>query len=86
MIYDSPEQKQFILEAVKKYPCTYENALQLANHFGQGIQDGQIIPPKDQPKPKAPPEVPAATDDPNARPANRRNRRALKSVKKGLKG
>jgi len=87
MIYDTPEQKQFVLEAIKKYPCNYENALQLANAFGASIQNGQIIPLKDQPaaKPsKAGQQKPGpeATDDPNAKPANRKERRTLKAVKK----
>jgi len=74
MIYDSIEQKQFILEAVKKFPCNYEQALQLANTFGQGIQDGQVIPLKDQQK--ADPADQAAPT-----PPNRRTRRGMKVVK-----
>ena len=78
MIYDSPEQKQFILEAIKKYPCNYENALQLANTFGQSIQDGQIIPLKDQPAPK-PAKV--GQPAPEALNTNRKGRRAAKKGK-----
>ena len=76
MIYDSPEQKQFILEAVKKFPCNYEQALQLANTFGQGIQDGQVIPPKDQPKAKTADQQPTAPTAPTAPPAQREDPKA----------
>ena len=78
MIYDSPEQKQFILEAIKKYPCNYENALQLANTFGKSIQDGQIIPLKDQPAPKP---AKAGQPAPEVLNTNRRGRRAAKKDK-----
>ncbi len=57
MIFDSQDQKNFLLEAVRKYPCNYEQALQLANAFGQSVQDGQIIDIKRQVK--AFPPVPA---------------------------
>ena len=84
MIYDSPEQKQFVLEAIKKFPCNYEQALQLANTFGLAIQEGQIIPLKDQPKGKPADQVapapPAGKPDPKT---NRKERRTLKAVKKG---
>lgn len=50
MIFDSPEEKNFIQECVRKYPCNYEQALQLANTFGQSIQDGQVIDIKKQHK------------------------------------
>ena len=84
MIYDTPEQKQFIIEAVKKFPCNYEQALQLANHFGQSIQDGTIIPLKDQPKgipsDQVEPKAPSPAEEKTK--ANRKVRRALKSVKK----
>ena len=86
MIYDSPEQKQFVLEAIKKFPCNYEQALQLANTFGLAIQEGQIIPLKDQPKGKPADQVapaPPAKPDPKA---NRKERRTLKAVKKEKKG
>ncbi len=58
MICDSPEQKNFLLEAVRKYPCNYEMALQLANQFGQSIQDAQIIPIKTQHEKFPPPKLP----------------------------
>jgi hypothetical protein len=90
MIYDSPEQKQFILEAIKKYPCNYENALQLANNFGQAIQDGRVVPVKQQleaiplPKPKAA-QVEPNLVEPNAggsgQNGNRKTRRAKKAGK-----
>lgn len=81
MIYDSPEQKAFILECVKKLPTTYEAALQFANLFGQAIQDGQIIPIKDQPKPKAPPAPPAPPGKPKGN-GNRKERRAAEKSAK----
>ena len=84
MIYDSPEQKQFILEAVKKFPCNYEQALQLANTFGKSIQDGQIIPLKDQPAAKP---AKAGQAVPVRIKPNRQARRAVKkATKKGKKG
>jgi hypothetical protein len=88
MIYDSPEQKQFILECVKKFPCNYEQALQLAHTFGPAIQEGQVADPKAQAKafpnkardvqPVKPPAEPAT-------PANRKQRRTAqkKEVKVG---
>jgi hypothetical protein len=42
MIFDSQEQKNFILDAVRKYPTTYGQALQLANEFGEAIQNGEV--------------------------------------------
>lgn len=48
MIFDSEAQKNFVLEAVRKFPTNYETALQLANTFGQSLQEGQIIPIKQQ--------------------------------------
>lgn len=70
MIYDSPEQKNFVLEAVRKFPCNYEQALQLANTFGQSIQDGQIVPGKQQAEAFPPGKVPqpAPPAAPNAIP------------------
>jgi hypothetical protein len=76
MIYDSEQQKQFILEAVKKYPTSYENALQLANAFGMAIQSGQVIDPKEQNKAFPPSTAGAAPQgDPKAN-GNRKARRA----------
>lgn len=43
MICDSPEQKNFLLDAVRKYPCNYETALNLAQAFGSAIQDAQVV-------------------------------------------
>ncbi len=66
MIFDSEQQKNFILDAVRKYPTDYQTALNLANAFGQSIQDGRIIEVKKQllalPMPVAPtpPKVPAS--------------------------
>ena len=63
MIFDSEAQKNFILEAVRKYPTNYETALNLANSFGQALQDGRVIVIKEQlkalpmPAPKVPAEV-----------------------------
>lgn len=48
MIFDSDQQKNFILDCVRKYPTNYETALNLANAFGQAIQDGRIIDVKEQ--------------------------------------
>ncbi len=61
MIFDTQEQKNFLQEAVRKYPCNYEQALQLANAFGQSIQDGQVIDLKRQVKafPPAPAQAQA---------------------------
>jgi hypothetical protein len=66
MICDSVEQRAFIQDAVRKYPTDYQTALQLANTFGQSIQDAQIIPLKDQPKakPGAAPLAPPAQPNP----------------------
>jgi hypothetical protein len=62
MIFDSEQQKNFILDCVRKYPTNYETALNLAQAFGQSIQDGRIIDIKEQvakfPLPKAP-KIPA---------------------------
>jgi hypothetical protein len=62
MIFDSDAQKNFMLDAVRKYPTNYETALNLANAFGQALQDGRVIDPKEQlkalPMTKAP-KVPA---------------------------
>lgn len=87
MIYDSPEQKQYIHTCVKKCrEWDYEQTLQLAQQFGQGIQDGQIIPIKDQlkafppPKPQATP--PAGTPPPSGANGNRRTRRAAAKADK----
>ena len=43
MICDTQEQKNFLLECVRKYPTTYETALNLANAFGQAIQDARVV-------------------------------------------
>jgi hypothetical protein len=43
MIYDSQEEKNYVLECVRKYPTNYETALNLANAFGQSLQDGRVI-------------------------------------------
>ncbi len=61
MIFDSDQQKNFILEAVRKYPTNYETALNLASSFGQAIQDGRIIDVKKQVAqfPLSVPKVPA---------------------------
>lgn len=48
MIFDSEQQKNFVLECVRKFPTTYETALQLANTFGQSLQDGRVVDIKDQ--------------------------------------
>lgn len=48
MIFDNDQQKNFILDAVSKYPTNYQNALQLANAFGLSIQNGRVIPNDDQ--------------------------------------
>jgi hypothetical protein len=95
MIFDSPEEKNFIQEAVRKYPCNYEQALQLANTFGQSIQDGQIIDIKAQlkafpPAPKAQggSTLPPAGANPGNKDAkvpagangNRKTRRARKAT------
>jgi hypothetical protein len=62
MIFDSDQQKNFILDTVRKYPTNYETALNLAQAFGQSIQDGRIVDPKEQlakfPMPKVP-KIPA---------------------------
>lgn len=86
MIYDSPEQKQFILEAIKKFPTNYENALQLCNAFGVAIQGGRIIPVAEQNK--ALPPIEGAEGDVNPgnppggpAPLNRRTRRAANKAK-----
>lgn len=76
MICDSPEQLAFIQEAVRKYPCNYEQALQLANNYGLSIQNATIIPLDKQPKgqkpqiPQAPQARPQAPDTPPAAGAN----------------
>lgn len=86
MIYDSVEQKNFIVEAVKKYPCNYESALQLANNFGQSIQDGRVLPVAVQlkalPMPKPVPIAGGpAVPEPQV-PANRTQRRAAEAKAK----
>lgn len=46
MIYDSESQKAFIQECVRKYPTTYEKAIQLCNSFGAAVQNGEVVDPK----------------------------------------
>ena len=48
MIFDSEQQRNFVLDAVRKYPTNYETALNLATAFGQSIQDGRVISAKEQ--------------------------------------
>lgn len=81
MIYDSEQQKQFILEAVKKYPTTYETALQLANTFGLAIQSGQIVDPQKQLEAFPPPKGPAKGSNAESN-GNRRTRRAKAKTEK----
>lgn len=61
MIFDTPEQKNYVTECIRKFPCNYEQALQYANAFGQAIQDGQVIAVVEQNKAFPPPKplVPA---------------------------
>ncbi len=58
MICDTQEQKNFLLECVRKYPTTYETALNLANAFGQAIQDARVVPVKEQLEKIPPPGQP----------------------------
>jgi hypothetical protein len=80
MIYDSEQQKAFILEAVKKYPTSYENALQLANAFGMSIQNGQVIDPKKQNEAFPPATAGAAPQGDTKTNGNRKQRRAKKKA------
>ena len=91
MIYDSEQEKAFILEAVKKYPTNYENALQLANAFGMSIQNGQVIPLNEQNKAFPPSTAGVAPDptqtqnetpDPPGKNGNRKKRRSRAKTEK----
>ncbi len=86
MICDTPEQKNFILDCVRKYPTSYEIALQCANNFGQSIQDAQIIPIKDQlekfPPPAALPVAPVNQKDIKAVSGNGKGGKKGKEVAK----
>ncbi len=86
MIYDSEQEKTFILEAVKKYPTNYETALQLANSFGMSIQNGQVIDPQKQLEAFPPPGSPDSqestpgTNQGAGSNGNRKTRRAAKKA------
>jgi len=71
MIFDTPEQKNYVTECIRKYPCNYEQALQFANAFGQAIQDGQVIPVAQQNE-KFPPPKPLVPAKPIPVPASNR--------------
>ncbi len=79
MIFDSEQQKNFILDCVRKYPTNYETALNLANAFGQSIQDGRIFDVKQQVE-KFP--LPGQPDQPTDTPKDATKEVKLEDLKK----
>lgn len=51
MIFDSENQKNFIIETIKKYPCTYEEAVKISQSFMQDVVNGEVRPPAPQKEP-----------------------------------
>ncbi len=43
MQFDSQEQKAFVIDCFRKYPCNVETALQLARTHGKAIEQGKVI-------------------------------------------
>ena len=50
MLYDSPEQKDFIFKILRNYQCSYAESLVISQTHAIAIQGGQVVPIKDQQK------------------------------------
>lgn len=48
MIYDSEEQKIFIIKAIKQYTCTIQEAVDLMQRILPSIEKGEVRPPAPQ--------------------------------------
>ena len=84
MIYDSDAQRNFLLDCVRKYPTNYETALNCATAFGQSIQEGRVIPVKEQLE-KFPLPKPQATGEENAKDATNEATKEVKINSEDLK-
>lgn len=73
MIFDSPEQQQFVFKILRAYVCPYAESLDINQKFAPAIQGGAVVPQDKQQQflaslqPKKAVEVtPPAKPDPSA--------------------